>query len=139
MIILLTNVCFLIMAAIVMWKHKKRQTGTMKAKDVGGWLQALWSLVVVMGVTWIIGVVIVERKELLPLAYIYTILVAFQGVWIFLLFVVFPKQVREDMAKMWKKKVKESDFFTKSTLPSHTVSKIGGMHNIVDSPTNLKS
>jgi len=107
-IILLTNIAFLIMAAILMWKHKKRQTGKMSAKDVRSWLLALVSLVVVMGVTWIIGVLIVEVEALVPLAYIYTIMVAFQGVWIFLLFVAFPKQVREECIKLWRRNVKQS-------------------------------
>ena len=123
LVIILVNIGFFIMAAIVMWKHRKRQTGEMKRKDVASWLKALVSLVVIMGLTWVIGVLIVEVEELLPLAYIYTIMVAFQGVWIFLLFVVFPQQVREDIAKLWRKQIKESDkftiFFTKSTAASN--------------------
>ena len=68
---------------------------------------------VIMGLTWIFGVLIVEVEELVPLAYIYTILVAFQGVFIFLIFVVFSKQVREAYAKWWKVKVNESDILSK--------------------------
>ena len=59
-----------------------------------GALKALVPLVVIMGLTWIFGVLIVEVEQLLPLAYIYTILVAFQGLLIFLLFVVLSSQVR---------------------------------------------
>ena len=123
LIIILVNIGFFFMAAIVMWRHKKRQTGEMQRKDVASWLKALVSLVVIMGLTWIVGVLIVDVEELLPLAYIFTILVAFQGVWIFLLFVVFPQQVREDIAKLWRKQIKESDklsfLFTKSTEASN--------------------
>ena len=104
------------MAAVVLWKHKKRQKGKMEAKHVRGWLKVVASLVVVMGVTWIVGVLIVEVEALLPLAYIYTIMVAFQGVWIFLFFVVFPKEVREDMAKLWKTKVVTSHLFSAQTV-----------------------
>ena len=89
----------------------------MKAKDVKKWLKAVTSLVVVMGVTWIVGVLIVEVEELLPLAYIYTIVVAFQGVWIFLLFVVFEMKVREGYVKIWKDKFLDSALFSnKSTI-----------------------
>ena len=97
-----------------MWRHrKKKQYGEMKAKDVKKWLKAVTSLVVVMGVTWIVGVLIVEVEELLPLAYIYTIMVAFQGVWIFLLFVAFENKVGEIL----KSKIKTSSLFSnKSTL-----------------------
>lgn len=62
-----------------------------------------------MGITWVIGVLIVEVEELLPLAYIYNIMVAFQGVWILLFFVVFSKQVREECLK----KMKLSKLFSK--------------------------
>ena len=66
-----------------------------------------------MGLTWIFGVLIVEVDALLPLAYIYTILVAFQGLWIFLIFVVFSPQVRDAYVKCWRAKVNESDFLSK--------------------------
>ncbi len=93
------------MAAIVIWKHKKKRTGgKMESEHIVAWLKTLASLVVVMGVTWIIGVLVVEMNELIPLAYIYTIMVAFQGVWIFLLFVVFPKEVRHEWADLLKTK-----------------------------------
>ena len=66
------------------------------------WLRSAVFLVIIMGLTWIFGVLIVEVEELVPLAYIYTIMVAFQGLFIFLIFVVFSKQVREAYAKFWR-------------------------------------
>ena len=66
-----------------------------------------------MGLTWIFGVLVLEVEALLPLAYIYTILVAFQGLWIFLIFVVFSQQVRDALNKWWRAKVNESDFLSK--------------------------
>ena len=64
-----------------------------------------------------------EVDELVPLAYIYTIMVAFQGLFIFLIFVVLSKQVREAYTKCWREKVNKSDilnryFGTLSTLKS---------------------
>ena len=114
-IILLINIALLIMAAVQMWRHKKKQYGEMKAKDVKKWLKAVISLVVVMGVTWIVGVLIVEVEELLPLAYIYTIMVAFQGVWIFLFFVVLEMKVNQGYTKVWNTKI-SALFSSKSTL-----------------------
>lgn len=67
----------------------------------------------IMGLTWIFGVLIVEVEELVPLAYIYTILVAFQGVFILLTLVVFSKPVREAYIKWWRAKVKKSDLLKK--------------------------
>ena len=75
------------------------------------WLKALASLVVVMGLTWIFGVLIVEVKELVPLAYIYTIMVAFQGLFIFLIFVAYPKEVRDAYGKVWRNNIKTLDIF----------------------------
>ena len=116
-IILLINIALLIMAAVQMWRHKKKRYGEMKAKEVKKWLKAVTSLVVVMGVTWIVGVLIVDVEELLPLAYIYIIMVAFQGVWIFLLFVVFENKAREGYTNTWKGKIKESTLYSnKGTL-----------------------
>lgn len=108
-LIILANIGFFVMAASIMWKHKKRQKGEMKRKEVKTWLRASISLLVVLGVPWIFGVVMVEEEKLLPLAYIYTILVAFQGVWIFLIFVAFSKPVRGGCIKLCRSKIKESE------------------------------
>ena len=77
------------------------------------WLKASISLTVVMGITWIIGVLVIEVDALFPLAYIFTIFVAFQGLFIFVIFVLLSKQVRENYAKWWKAKVAESEFLSK--------------------------
>ena len=120
--IILLNIGFFIMAAVVMWRHKRKQVGKMKRKHVKNWLKALASLVVIMGLTWIVGVLIVEVEALLPLAYIYTILVAFQGLWIFLVFVLFPKQVRDEYRKLWRSKVKASETLSKYFGDKNTLS-----------------
>ena len=77
------------------------------------WLKASISLLVVMGITWLMGVLVLNVNALLPVAYIFTILVAFQGVFIFFLFVVFSKQVQEACSKWWKSKVVESEFLSR--------------------------
>ena len=84
-----------------------------------------------MGITWIIGVLVIEVEELFVLAYVFTIFVAFQGLFIFITFVLISesKRVRELYRKWWKGKVAESDFLSKhfgektltSTLVSQTV------------------
>ena len=73
------------------------------------WLKVSISLTVVMGITWIIGVLVIE---LFALAFIFTILVAFQGLFIFIIFVLLSKQVRETYQSWWKAKVAESDFLS---------------------------
>ena len=78
------------------------------------------SLLVIMGITWIVGILIVEVDYLLPLAYIYTIMVAFQGLAIFLIFVVLSKRVRDAYAKWWRLKVNKSNFLNKYFTDSLT-------------------
>ena len=107
-VIIMINVGLFIMAAIALWRHNKKQTGGEMSKErFRSWLKTLASLVVVMGLTWIVGVLIVEVDELVPLAYIYTIMVAFQGLIIFLIFVAYPKEVRDAYRQLWKKNSNE--------------------------------
>ncbi len=87
------------MAAIIMWKQQRKRGIKTESNKILKWLKAVISLTVVMGLTWIIGVLVVEREELLALAYIYTIMVAFQGFFIFLVLVVFTKPVRDEVRK----------------------------------------
>ena len=92
-------------------------------------MKACISLSLVMGITWIVGVLVIEVEELFVLAYIFTIFVAFQGLFIFITFVLISesKRVKELYRKWWKGKVAESDFLSKhfgeKTLTSTLVSK----------------
>ncbi len=52
-------------------------------------------------------------EALLPLVYIYTIMVALQGFFIFLMFVVFSKSVRDAYKKWWNLTVRQSDWHHK--------------------------
>lgn len=110
-LITIINIAFFIMAAIIMWRISKKKVTNSSIGHIKHWLRGLLILAVVMGLTWIFGVLIVEAKELSPMAFIYAFLVAFQGVWLFLLFVVLDRQVREGYAKLWRTKVKQSDFY----------------------------
>ena len=103
-LIFLTNIGFLIMAAVIMWKQQKNRNIQQKSSDVGGWLKAVITLMVVMGMTWIIGLAVVEIEELLPLAYIFTIVAAFQGVSIYVVLVLLTKSVRDELIKWTVKK-----------------------------------
>ena len=66
-----------------------------------------------MGITWVIGVLVIEVEALFTLAFIFTIFVAFQGLFIFILFVLLSQQVKENFAKWWRSKVAKSDFLSK--------------------------
>ena len=68
-----------------------------------------------MGLTWILGFLVVERPELIFLAYIFTFCVAFQGLFIFVIFVLVSesKRLREMYAKWWKSTVAESEFLSR--------------------------
>ena len=60
-----------------------------------------------------VGILVYEVPALFPLAYIFTIFVAFQGVGVFLLFVLLDKPVREAYLKWWKFKVTRSSIFSR--------------------------
>ena len=79
-----------------------------RIKEVKDWLLSVISLVVIMGLPWIIGIFVLEYDELAPLAYIYTIIVAFQGLFIFLVLVVFSKAVRKAYIKFWNEEIRRS-------------------------------
>ena len=141
-VIILINVGFFIMAAIAMWRHNKRQSRSEMSKErFRSWLKTLSSLVVVMGLTWIFGVLIVEVEELVPLAFIFTSMVAFQGVWIFFIFVVFPQKVRDAYVKLWRTMTKTSgkqsnEFSEKNTSSKEMVSLIKNaliIHSLIQS------
>ena len=87
-----------------MWRQQKKRNIQQKSSAVGGWLKAVITLMFVMGITWIIGLAVVEIEELLPLAYIFTIVVAFQGVVIYLALVLLTKSVRDELVKWTIKK-----------------------------------
>ena len=73
-----------------------------------------------MGLTWIFSLLVFDFKGAEAFAFIAVFMVGFQGTFIFLIFVVFSKAVRDAYAKCWKNKVSESDFlskyFTNTTL-----------------------
>ena len=102
------------------------------------WLRSAVFLVVIMGITWIVGVLIVEVDALLPLAYIYTIMVAFQGLFIFLIFVVFSKQVSEASRKWWKSKVNESTVLSRCFGGDSVISRSVSYSIIKDSPCSVR-
>ena len=79
-----------------MWRQQKKRNVKQKSRNVGGWLKALIIPMVVMGIPWIIGLAVVEI-DLVPLAYIFTIVAAFQGVSIYVVLVLLTKSVTDDI------------------------------------------
>ncbi len=80
------------------------------------------------------GLLVFEVPALFPLAYIFTIFVAFQGVAIFVIFVPLSKQVREAYSKWWRVKVAESDILSSyfSDLSFRNNSSSVSSHNHFD-------
>ena len=117
-LIFLANIGFLIMAAVIMWRQQKKRNNKQKCSGVCGWLKAVITLIVVMGITWIIGLAVMETEGLLPLIYIFTIVVAFQGVFIYLALVLLTKSVRDELVKFTIKKCENV------TKPSATMVRI---------------
>ena len=112
-LIFLTNIGFFIMTATIMWRQQKKIKENNKTTSFANWFKAACSLTIVMGITWIIGIFLVVSEGLLFLVYIYTIMVAFQGVFIFFLYVILSKSVKDAVTKWWKVRVNESDTLNK--------------------------
>ena len=112
------------MALYITWQHQMREKDKSSASNICRWIRAAFSLVVVMALTWIVGILIID--ELKFVAFIYPVLISFQGLFIFLVFVVFSKAVRDAYKKSWNAKVSESKLlstvFKSHTLPSRVAS-----------------
>ena len=121
-VIIFLNIGFFIMAAVALWRQRKsKKVGKMDRKDITSWLKTLVFLLVIMGLTWILGVLVLNVTALLPLVYIYTIMVAFQGLAIFLSLVAFQQSVRNEYIKWWKNRVQSSDMLSKYLTKSSEV------------------
>ena len=77
------------------------------------WVRSSITLTTIMGLTWVVGFLVFDVPALLPLAYIFTIFAAFQGVVIFVIFVPLSKQVRDAYSKWWRVKAAQSDILSK--------------------------
>ena len=64
-----------------------------------------------MGITWIIGVLVIEVEELFPLAFIFTVIVAFQGLFIFVILIVLDS--RQKLYKEWKANMAKSSLISR--------------------------
>ena len=120
-VIILTNIGFLIMAAVALWRQRKTQKGNMDRSSVIAWVKVLTLLLPIMGVTWIFGILVVD-KALLPLAYIHSVLVAFQGLFIFLSTIAFQKAVRDEYLNCFKRNIKKPDRLSKFLTESSNAS-----------------
>jgi hypothetical protein len=77
-LIILANVGFFFMAIYIIWKQQTRKNlSTSQIQKAKHWLKVSVSLLVVMGIAWIIGV-ITFHEALLFVSYIFTVVVAFQ-------------------------------------------------------------
>ena len=108
MLIIILNIGFFVMAAMISWKQHKKKVEDNNVKVLRGWFKSLIPLVIVLGLIWIIGLLVLDLEVLVPLAYIYTVSVAFQGLIIFVVLVLFSKSVRNDYIKWWTTKVCKS-------------------------------
>lgn len=60
--------------------------------DCRHWLKVSISLTLVMGITWIIGL-LAYSKSLIAVAYFYTVFVAGQGILLFIILIILSQQV----------------------------------------------
>ncbi|XP_065909477.1 latrophilin-like protein LAT-2 [Dysidea avara] len=99
-VIMILNIGFLVMTLNIM---RKQELKTMieeryGIKRVWYWFRGSTSLIVMMGINWIFGALLFH-ETLLPLIYVFAITTALQGVWIFIVFIVFSPQIRDSIRK----------------------------------------
>ena len=105
-LIFLANIGFFIMTFYVIWHHPKKSKPLKKFRS---WMKAAVSLTVIMGLTWVPGLFVLMHNEVVPLAFISVFLVAFQGTFIFLIFVVLFKPARTAYTMWLKSTVRKSE------------------------------
>ena len=59
MLVFLTNIGFLIMAAVIMWRQQKKGNINKKSSELSRLLKTVVALTVVLGITWIIELAVV--------------------------------------------------------------------------------
>ncbi len=104
LLIILINIGFFIMASRISWQQYMKKVERKRPIHFLNWIKSSISLVVILGLTQLMGLLVIEVKELLPLAYIYTILMSFQGLFIFLVLVVFSRPVQDQGKKWWQRR-----------------------------------
>ncbi|XP_019854597.1 PREDICTED: uncharacterized protein LOC100635907 isoform X1 [Amphimedon queenslandica] len=114
-LIILINIGFFIMAIVIMKRHKKAQPNQSFYNDIKYWIKCSMSLTCVMGIAWL-GSVLFFREELLFIAYIMTVLIAGQGIVIFVLYVPLSKHVRAAYSKWWNDKKANSEIIGSLSL-----------------------
>jgi hypothetical protein len=129
LLIILVNCGFFVMALAIICRQQRRRTQAKKSNltQIKHWIKVSVTLMVVMGITWAMGV-LVFTESLLPLAYVFTIFVAFQGVIIFFLLVVLSEQVRNTYRKWWKKHVIDSEFSKRFSQRSSNGTSMTRLH-----------
>ena len=73
-------------------KHQRRHVG------ISSWIKGSAVLVVLLGLTWITGLFFVHRETVI-MAYVFTVLNSFQGLFIFLFHCLFNEKVRKEYVK----------------------------------------
>lgn len=109
LLILLINVGFLIISLKIMRRHLSDKR---RRKTTWYWFKGSLSLIVIMGINWIFGLLVLH-EYLLPLIYLFAITTTLQGVWIFLLFTIGFRQMREEYSKLL------TSFLSRNTIISN--------------------
>lgn len=107
-LIFLVNIGFFLMTLCRIWTHQRAKSQTKNNNNACAWIKMTLSLTIIMGLNWILGLLLVLRTELTFMVYIFTILVAFQGLFIFIIFIIFSESVQNGIRKWWKNRAKKS-------------------------------
>uniref|UniRef100_A0A914PS58 Uncharacterized protein n=1 Tax=Panagrolaimus davidi TaxID=227884 RepID=A0A914PS58_9BILA len=102
-VIIVANIIVLLIALRVVLSVKSRDRST--SQRVLGWLKGSGTLLCLLGITWLFGFICAIPGTHIVFAYIFAILNTLQGVFIFILHVVFNDKVRAVLVRAMRQKM----------------------------------
>ncbi|KAK3577487.1 hypothetical protein CHS0354_026437 [Potamilus streckersoni] len=133
--VLLVNIVMLSIALRIMCRHARLTAAPMCLKDkskfekIGTWVRGAAVLVVLLGLTWVFGVMFLSEDSV-AMAYIFTILNSLQGLFIFIFHCLLDTKVKKE----YRKAIQRA-----SWLPDCVRVNLGGYTGSLSSPNQLSS
>ncbi|XP_022326973.2 adhesion G-protein coupled receptor G7-like isoform X2 [Crassostrea virginica] len=122
LIIIVNCIVFALVLKSLLNRPKGLQSNQSEAKQAMMNLKAALSIFILLGLTWIFGILAIEDARVI-FSYIFTILTTFQGFFIFILFVAREKQFRSYWRKLCCQRFSDKQKKYKPTSATHSSSQ----------------
>jgi MFS family permease len=98
LLIILVNCFIFVVVMAIITKKLQQSHENVKVKKIRTWLRSAASLIVILGIGWVVGIFMFHPV----MYYVAVIYYGFQGVFIFVLFVLLSSKVRSTIWKKWR-------------------------------------